>query len=829
MTKQTLLDDLTPQVIQDNARKDFRGKTALVAWGQGVKQHFTVVNRTELSPPGSPDDNAFYLLPDTGTLTGDWSAFANKSLAVYQEGSWTEITPEHGWFVYILNEKRRLRFDGTDWTEPGALLDGGTVAASSGVIAVKAAGRYQLTASDSITGVIGLFDGESCQITAPATGSATLVDGGSPATGQAFALSSADKTITSSDETVYTLTRVGTEIRLSGGGGVTYVKTLQENASPATNTANLQAAIDDDANFRLIGNDYEVNGKSTITTGAISMIGQSPVRAAFKADGKQSGITQTADDTITLEVQRGNFTAHWINFSNSGVSSTPMILAQRPDGAGDIDIKFVDCNFEGDAPAGAEGQDNPSLRVHGRGIGIFGGYFENGTSDGVQITWDGLTEADNGDTKGPTLGMRSYVHRFPHIHAASKTLLRNESANAANSSAILIHDGLWDVGGEVIEGVARQAGFNGNLVQWSNSAPYKLKGGSKTAIIGSNMISGSRDVASRRPNEAIRFDIAAATTVEEVVICGLAAGWTDGDLIEILGENQSTSIIERLVITGVSADQIGKIAGASYFLHASLCTIRQLVIEASAFKYAPENTATVALRFDNVTLGDYPKISISPPDGVGLVNGANLALAGYERNGVAIDTNGNIVIRRTNEKAITVGPGNEVSIGNIDPTRKLTVYEDAANLAAFIRDSAGGGGAGVTFGKLNDALEIWEGAAQYMVPEDNTDGSEDAYFSWHLMRAGALAERMRLLNGSDGSGTLGIGTGAGTDPDLALDLARPVGFPVYTVATAPSPATLREGAQAHFSDGAAGVSNPAFVDGGNNWRRYDTRALISAS
>ncbi|MEM8936033.1 MAG: hypothetical protein AAGC77_06470 [Pseudomonadota bacterium] len=95
--------------------------------------------------------------------------------------------------------------------------DGGTIAASSNVITVEHGKRYQLTASDSIQGVDGLSDGEFVQIIAPATGTATLIDGATPGSGQAFELSGANKEIESTDESVCTLTRVGSAIRLSGG------------------------------------------------------------------------------------------------------------------------------------------------------------------------------------------------------------------------------------------------------------------------------------------------------------------------------------------------------------------------------------------------------------------------------------------------------------------------------------------------------------------------------------------------------------------------------------------------------------------------------------
>lgn len=100
-----------------------------------------------------------------------------------------------------------------------AFVDGGLVEAdSNNEITVAPSRRYQLTASDTIAGVIGLADGEFCQITAPASGFTTLEDSGTTAAGQALELSGSNQVIESTDETVYMLTRVGSAIRFYSGG-----------------------------------------------------------------------------------------------------------------------------------------------------------------------------------------------------------------------------------------------------------------------------------------------------------------------------------------------------------------------------------------------------------------------------------------------------------------------------------------------------------------------------------------------------------------------------------------------------------------------------------
>lgn len=115
---------------------------------------------------------------------------------------------------------------------PRPMLSGGTVAADgNNEITVEHGRRYTLTASDSIAGVIGLSDGEFCQVVAPASGTTTLEDEGTTTSGQSLKLSGADKIISTTDEAVYTLTRVGSNIRLSGGASAGGAETVASTAA----------------------------------------------------------------------------------------------------------------------------------------------------------------------------------------------------------------------------------------------------------------------------------------------------------------------------------------------------------------------------------------------------------------------------------------------------------------------------------------------------------------------------------------------------------------------------------------------------------------------
>lgn len=143
-----------------------------------------------------------------------------------------------------VNGKGAYVFNGTEWQYLGSrFASGGTVAASSGVITVKHGYRYQLTASDTITGITGLADGEFCQVIAPSSGSTTLTDGGSPASGQALALGGNNLTLNYGDESTYILTRIGTTIRVSGGSGGGIGIIISSRQVSATNLADSSHAI----------------------------------------------------------------------------------------------------------------------------------------------------------------------------------------------------------------------------------------------------------------------------------------------------------------------------------------------------------------------------------------------------------------------------------------------------------------------------------------------------------------------------------------------------------------------------------------------------------
>lgn len=223
-------------------------------------------------------------------------------------------------------------------------ISGGTVAAdvNNKEILVKSGRRYTLTSGDSIAGIIGLSDGEFCQLIAPASGSTTLEDEGSTTSGQSLKLSGDDLVIQSTDEAVYTITSDGANIRVSGGAaggdtllvqstsGVTrrplnerfndYVTpedfNLNAGAGNSTNdtqawTDAIEAALSDNVRIKAFGKEYLIDDMTsgfsgTVSNGALVIPSDLSIelwRATFKGNsGSTDPVIQLDGSTFTPSI-----------------------------------------------------------------------------------------------------------------------------------------------------------------------------------------------------------------------------------------------------------------------------------------------------------------------------------------------------------------------------------------------------------------------------------------------------------------------------------------------------------------------------------------------
>lgn len=165
-----------------------------------------VQDRDLLTPPGSPNEGDLYLLPASGTLTGDWSAFTNGSFALYLNAAWDEITVDAamaGVHIYVVDEGVRLHWTGTEWVETSfgvetgmsgtGTTQGGATAISAHfsefttvtgsddaavLPAARAGAKYVIRNADAAD-ALSLFPASGDQINALATNAALSVAAGS--------------------------------------------------------------------------------------------------------------------------------------------------------------------------------------------------------------------------------------------------------------------------------------------------------------------------------------------------------------------------------------------------------------------------------------------------------------------------------------------------------------------------------------------------------------------------------------------------------------------------------------------------------------------------
>jgi hypothetical protein len=86
-----------------------------------------VVDKDLTAPPGSPTGGQLYIVG--ASSSGDWASHETH-LAVWQAGddltaAWKFVTPKEGWEVWIVDEDKAYRFDGTAWAEIAAGGGGG--------------------------------------------------------------------------------------------------------------------------------------------------------------------------------------------------------------------------------------------------------------------------------------------------------------------------------------------------------------------------------------------------------------------------------------------------------------------------------------------------------------------------------------------------------------------------------------------------------------------------------------------------------------------------------------------------------------------------------
>lgn len=128
-TKLALTDLANGQSNYLNANETFAKLNQLVMAGAVDKDLFT--------PPGSPENEALYIVSTSSTPTGAWAG-KGKNLAFWlsSPGSWYFMPPLAGWSVRVLDEldgfgvPKVYVYTGSDWTIP----DSGTATAAPAAV-----------------------------------------------------------------------------------------------------------------------------------------------------------------------------------------------------------------------------------------------------------------------------------------------------------------------------------------------------------------------------------------------------------------------------------------------------------------------------------------------------------------------------------------------------------------------------------------------------------------------------------------------------------------------------------------------------------------------
>lgn len=178
-TKLALTDLANGQANYLNGNETFAQLNQLVQAG--------VVDKDLATPPGSPADEALYIV--AASPTGLWSGQAGK-LAYWLSaaGAWTFITPREGFLVHVNDEDTYYKYDGSSWavfssggggmtnpmTTQGDIIVGGTSGAPTR-LPIAGTDGYVLT---RVAGTVAWAAAAGGGMTNPMTTAGDLIMGG---------------------------------------------------------------------------------------------------------------------------------------------------------------------------------------------------------------------------------------------------------------------------------------------------------------------------------------------------------------------------------------------------------------------------------------------------------------------------------------------------------------------------------------------------------------------------------------------------------------------------------------------------------------------------
>jgi hypothetical protein len=106
-----------PEILSSQAQKEVSHNDALRIIDALLQAGVT--DRDLTDPPGSPANGAVYI--PAATATGAWAGQEGK-LAQWYASAWYFLTPKDGWSVWIIDEARRITYQGGIWDVEAASI-----------------------------------------------------------------------------------------------------------------------------------------------------------------------------------------------------------------------------------------------------------------------------------------------------------------------------------------------------------------------------------------------------------------------------------------------------------------------------------------------------------------------------------------------------------------------------------------------------------------------------------------------------------------------------------------------------------------------------------
>ncbi|MHA7898284.1 MAG: DUF2793 domain-containing protein [Henriciella sp.] len=102
-----------PYLLPNQAQKHVTLNESLRALDALVQ--LSVISRSEVTPPASPEDGDRYIVADGGTSA--WAGW-DGHVASFQDGSWRGHVPQAGWMAWVEADNGQVVFDGSAWIKP---------------------------------------------------------------------------------------------------------------------------------------------------------------------------------------------------------------------------------------------------------------------------------------------------------------------------------------------------------------------------------------------------------------------------------------------------------------------------------------------------------------------------------------------------------------------------------------------------------------------------------------------------------------------------------------------------------------------------------------